>query len=104
MLDGLGIAEAVKAKVVLTAAVDESIASVLSGKAEVVVTLMSEIVPAKGIQFVGPLPDRFQNYVSFAGGVGPKSTAPAASALLIRLLAEPLAARTYESKGMQPMK
>src|SRR5262245_5579514 len=52
MLEGLGIAAAVKSKTLLTQGVDESIASVVAGKTEMVVTLISEILPAKGIQFV----------------------------------------------------
>jgi molybdate transport system substrate-binding protein len=101
MLEGLGIAADVKPKTVLTQSVDESLAVVTAGKTEMIITLMSEIVPAKGIQFVGPLPPKFQNYVSFSGGAGEKSSAPAASAFLIRLLAEPASARAYESNGME---
>jgi len=101
MLEGLGIAAAVKSKTLLTQGVDESIASVVAGKTEMVVTLIREILPAKGIQFVGPLPAKFQNYVAFAAGISPKSSATDRAAALIRLLAEPKAAQTYRSKGME---
>jgi molybdate transport system substrate-binding protein len=101
MLESLGIAANVKSKTVLTQGVDESVASVAAGNTEIIVTLISEILPAKGIQFVGPLPAKFQNYVSFAGGISPNSSSQAAATQMIGLLAEPAAARTYEAKGME---
>jgi molybdate transport system substrate-binding protein len=101
MLQSLGIAEQVKSKIVLTQGVDESIANVAAGKTEMILTLTSEILPAKGLQYAGPFPPQFQNYVSFAGGISPKSSSPAASALLIKSLSAPSTARTYESKGME---
>ena len=101
MLDSLGIAAEVKPKTLLTQGVDESVASVAAGKTEMIVTLISEIMPAKGLQYVGPLPTKFQNYVAFAAGISPKSAETAASAAVIRLLAEPGVARVYESKGME---
>jgi molybdate transport system substrate-binding protein len=101
MLDALGIANEVRTKTALTQGVDESSARVAEGQSEMIVTLISEILPAKGVQLVGPLPQKFQNYVTFAGGVNPKSSIPAASALFIKVLAEPAAAKTYEKKGME---
>jgi molybdate transport system substrate-binding protein len=101
MLDNLGIASDVKSKVVLTQGVDDSVALVAGGKNEMIVTLKSEILPAKGVDFIGPLPDKFQSYVSFAAGVSPKSSAAAASAQLIKLLSSPAAASIYQAKGME---
>src|SRR5207253_2866190 len=63
MLKDLGIAQDVKSKIVLTRTVDESVASVADGETELLLTLVSEIVPAKGLQFVGPFPERVQGYV-----------------------------------------
>jgi len=101
MLEGLGIAADVKSKIVLTQGVDESVALVAQGKNEMIITLISEILPAKGIQLIGPLPGKFQNYVSFSGGISPKSSAAAASAMVIRALAGPGAVKAYQSKGME---
>jgi len=101
MLATLGIASDVQSKIVLTQGVDESIARVAAGKTEMIITLTSEILTAKGILYVGPLPAKFQNYVSFSGGVGPKSSAPAAAALLIKHLGAPARATVYEAKGME---
>jgi molybdate transport system substrate-binding protein len=74
---------------------------VSAGKAELILTLMSEIVPAKGIQYVGPLPAKFQQYVSFSAGIHPNSPAGAPATALIRALSEPGLAQTYERNGME---
>ncbi len=102
MLDSLGIASDVKTKTVLTKAVDESVALVAEGKNEMILSLTSEVMPAKGIDYVGPLPPEYQNYVSFQAGVNPKASAPAAAALFIKLLTAPAAAKAYRAKGMEP--
>jgi molybdate transport system substrate-binding protein len=100
MTEALGIASAIKSKTVLTNGVDESNALVAGGKNEMVVTLISEIMPAKGVQFVGPLPEQFQNYVVFAAGVSPMSKLPAAGALFIKQLTVPATEAVYKAKGM----
>src|SRR5215831_10968105 len=101
MTEALGIASAIKSKTVLTNGVDESNALVAGGKNEMIVTLISEIMPAKGIQYVGPLPEQFQSYVTFAAGVSPKSTLPAAGALFIKQLTLPQAGKVYIAKGIE---
>jgi hypothetical protein len=37
------------------------------------ITLVSEILPAPGVELVGSLPMQFQNYVSLRGAAGVKS-------------------------------
>jgi molybdate transport system substrate-binding protein len=101
MLEALGIAADLKSKTVLTQGVDESVALVAEGRNEMIVTLTSEILPAKGVQYVGPLPAKFQSYVSFAAGVSPKSTAPKTAAYLIKLLSARDTAAVYKAKGME---
>ena len=101
MIANLGIASELQSKTILTGGVDESLALITGGKAEIIVTLMSEIVPAKGVQYVGPLPTKFQQYILFAGGVSPKSSAPAVASQLIRALSAPSTVQVYEAKGMQ---
>jgi molybdate transport system substrate-binding protein len=101
MTEALGIASAIKSKTVLTSAVDESNALVAGGKNEMIVTLISEIMPAKGVQYVGPLPEQFQNYVIFAAGVSPKAKLPAGGALFIKQLTLPATEAVYKAKGME---
>jgi len=101
MIEGLGIASELRSKTILTGGVDESLALITAGKAELIITLMSEIVPAKGVQYLGPLPPQFQKYVAFSAGVSPKSSATAVASQLIRLLSAPSTVPVYEAKGME---
>jgi len=102
MFDQLGIAADVKPKILLT---DGSIAageSVAAGQGGLVLTLVSEILPMRGIELVGPLPTELQNYVNFAGGVSAKAKTPDAAAALIQYFKSSSAAPVYKAKGMEP--
>jgi molybdate transport system substrate-binding protein len=101
MLDKLGIAKDVQPKVTLAKTVDEANESVTSGRVELALTLKSEILPAKGLTYVGPLPAEVQSYVSFAAGVATKSAAAKDAARVVASLAARSAAPTYQEKGME---
>jgi hypothetical protein len=66
-----------------------------------IITLTSEILPAKEFNTLVPCRQSFKTMVAFAAGVGPKSAAPAAAALFIKSLVGPGVAKIYESKGME---
>ena len=68
MEDKLGIADSMKAKTILEKGSVGSNARVADGSAEMVLTLVSEILPAKGVQLVGPLPGRGPALREFRGG------------------------------------
>ena len=97
----LGIAEAMKAKTLLEQGSERSIARVNAGDADVLITLISEILPAPGIELVGPLPQEFRSEVTFAAGVGATAANPAAARALIASLASPSATATLRSKGLE---
>jgi molybdate transport system substrate-binding protein len=101
MLETLGITKDVQPKVVLTSTVDEANASVVGGRAEIALTLTSEILPAKGLEYAGPLPADVQSYVSFAAGVGARSTATKEAARVVESLRARSAAATYQKLGME---
>jgi len=101
MLQALGIANEVKSKIVLTQGVDQSLARVVGGQTELVLTLMSEIVPAKGIELAGPLPAKVQGYVGLEGGIGMNSRNADAGKSLLRILSSPSVAPIYHARGME---
>lgn len=102
-LDGLfqrmGIAEAVRAKVVLVPGglVAERL---VRGEADLAIHQISEILPVAGVDLVGPLPEAIQNYTTYAGAVS-VAGGPAARAFL-DALSGPQAADTLRTKGMLP--
>jgi molybdate transport system substrate-binding protein len=101
MMTTLGIAETMTKKTILEQGSVRSAAKVASGEAELLITLISEILPAPGVELVGPLPMQFQNYVSFAAATGAKAANPAAGKSLIACLSGPNVAATLKTKGME---
>jgi molybdate transport system substrate-binding protein len=104
MLDGLGIVDALKSKTLLLPSADETTAAVASGKAELLVTLISEIMSAKGMELAGPLPKEFQTYVAFAAGVSSNAKNAEAAKAAVKFLTGSKAAADYKAKGMEPVK
>jgi len=101
MMDALGITKAMASKTMLEQGSVRAAANVADGKAELLITLVSEILPAPGVELVGPLPARFQHYVSFAAATGTNSTDTAPGRSLIACLSGPDAAATLKAKGME---
>jgi molybdate transport system substrate-binding protein len=104
MLDRMGIADALKSKTLLLAGAEETTAAVRDGKAEILITLISEIVSAKGLELAGPLSKEFQTYIGFAAGVSPKAKNAEAAKAAVKYLTGPRAAAAYKAKGMEPAK
>jgi molybdate transport system substrate-binding protein len=102
MYDRLGIAKEMAPKVILQEMPGRAERVVAEGGADMVITLVSEILPTPGVHLVGPLPGELQNYISFAGGMGSKATDPAAAKALLTFLSSPAVAAAYKAKGMEP--
>ena len=58
MLETLGITDTMKPKTLFFNTSDETNEAVAEGKADFGMTLVSEILPAKGVELLGPFPDR----------------------------------------------
>jgi molybdate transport system substrate-binding protein len=104
MLDRMGIADALKSKTSLLPGAEETTAAVRGGKAELLITLISEIVSAKGLELAGPLPKEFQAYIAFAAGVSSNAKNTEAAKAAVKFLTGPKAAAAYKAKGMEPVK
>ncbi len=101
MMGTLGIADVMTKKTLLEQGSVRAAARVASGDADLLITLVSEILPAPGVELVGPLPTQFQNYVSFAGAAAVKSDNAAAGKALISCLSGPNVATTLKARGME---
>lgn len=100
MFESLGIAKEMAGKTLLEAA-GQAPLRVAEGKAELVLTLVSEILPVPGVEFAGPLPAAFQNYLSFEAGVSRNTKAADAGKALVRFLSSPVAIQVFVAKGME---
>lgn len=101
MQDKLGIADKMKTKTILEQGSVRSNARVADGSAEMVLTLVSEILPAKGVQLVGPLPAEVQHYVNFATGISANTKNTDAGKALMKFFASQAVAPTWKAKGME---
>src|SRR5260370_1326944 len=73
MFERMGIAADVKPKIILAPGSGPATESVAEGKAAMVITLFSEIVPVHGVEILGPLPGEFQYDIRFAAGASPSA-------------------------------
>ncbi len=102
MFDRLGITDRMKAKAYPLPGADLITGSVVAGKNQYVITLVSEILPIKGLELVGPLPAPFQRYTYFAVGVSARPQNSDAAAIA-RCFVGPQAASAYKAVGMEPI-
>jgi molybdate transport system substrate-binding protein len=101
VLERLGIADAVKAKVVIPppgVPVGEVVAK---GDAELGAQQISELLPVPGIEVVGPLPAELQKTTVFSAGLFVGAKEPDAAMTLVKALIGPAARPLYAKKGME---
>ncbi len=76
---------------------------VAKGEAEVGFQQASELLPVKGIEIVGPIPEQVQLYTVFSAGVLASSKEPAAAKALLTYLGSKQAAPAIVKSGMEPI-
>jgi molybdate transport system substrate-binding protein len=101
MFGTLGITDVMKPKTILEQGSVRATARVVQGDADMLITLISEIVPIPGIELAGPLPSEFQNYVSFAAGIGANARSVESARSLIAFLSSASASPAFTSKGIE---
>jgi molybdate transport system substrate-binding protein len=96
----LGIAEQMASKTRRSGS--ERVGALLArGDADVGFQQMSELLPEKGIDVVGPLPSEVQRVTVFAAGVAAQSKQPDAARAYIRYLASPAASAAVARTGLE---
>jgi len=99
--DRLGIANEIKPKIMLQSVPGRPQTAVADGQAEMVMTLVSEILPVKGIELVGPVPKELQSYVSFRGGVSANTKNTETSRAVVKFFTSSKAAPAYKARGLE---
>jgi molybdate transport system substrate-binding protein len=100
MFDRLGIAGDVKAKIILAPGSGPATESVAAGKAAMVLTLFSEIVPTRGVEILGPFPGEYQSDIRFGAATSAQSKHADPAAALIAFLAGPQVTAVLKAKGI----
>lgn len=102
MFQRLGIVDAMKGKARQIPA--EPVASVVArGEAEIGLQQVSEMLPVKGVDIVGPLPPELQKITVFSAGIVTGAKEPEAGMELIKYLASSAARDAIVKSGMEPI-
>ena len=102
VLERLGIAEEVKAKLVSPQGRERVGTIVARGDAEIGVQQFSELLPIDGIDILGPLPGDLQRFMVYGASALPGSKEPAAAQEFINFLRSEPATTIISRKGMAP--
>ena len=99
----LGIADQIKSKARKIEA-DPVGGVIAKGEVEIGFQQISELLPVKGIDIVGPLPPGAQRVTVFAAGIPSTSKHPEAAKALIQWLASKVAYPAIKKSGLEPAK
>jgi len=102
LLDRLGIADAVKAKAVFTEPGQRVGLVIASGKAEIGVQQITELLAMPGIDFVGPLPPALQTTIVYATASPVNAREKDAAAAFAKFLASKSVAPIAKKMGLDP--
>lgn len=102
LLQRLGIAAEVTPKLRVPASGGQIAELVAKGEVELGFQQVSEIVNAKGADYVGPLPADIQRITLFAGGVHSGAQEPEVARAFLRHLAAPEHAAVLQRHGLEP--
>jgi molybdate transport system substrate-binding protein len=102
LLERLGIAEAMKPKVVISLSGAEVGKRVASGEVQYGVILVNEILAAPGMELLAPLPPELQKMTAFHAAVAAGSKQAPAAKALIEFLRTPSARAVFVAKGQEP--
>lgn len=102
VLEQLGIADAMKSKVVFVGSTNEMEPLLASGEVELAVNQLANLLTVNGLEIVGPLPGNLQQMIPFSGVVMNGSKNAVAAKALIDFLRMPEAAKVIKSKGLEP--
>ena len=100
LIEQLGIADEVRSKAKLNSG-SYNAEFVARGEAEIAIQQISEIVPVKGAELVGPLPGELQLTTVFAAAIGTNADQPASARELVAFLTSPDARRVIAANGME---
>ena len=98
----LGIADAMKPKLMFRNALDGGAESVRSGAAEIGLYPMSEVIHEKGIKVVGLIPHDVQLNTVYGAAVLSANSAPDPAMAFVKFLADPANAKHWKDGGFEP--
>jgi molybdate transport system substrate-binding protein len=106
MLERFGIAEELRPRTVLASNPDRKDempgSLVASGRAEIALHQIQELMAVQGLEIVGPLPGDLRGDFLFSAGIRAGTTREVAGRQLLEILRRPKTLELIKSKGMEP--
>ena len=102
LVEQLGIADAMKGKIIHRPALEGGVQLVASGEAEIGFYPKSEVVNTDGLSVVGPLPAAIQLTTIYGAAVTAASPAPDAAAAFIKFMSDPAHRAAWAHAGFDP--
>lgn len=78
-------------------------AMVARGEAEMIVTIIPQLLAATGLDFAGPVPAELQTWIGMVAGLGTGAHDAAAAKAFIAFLTTPAATAVMKAKGWEPI-
>jgi molybdate transport system substrate-binding protein len=98
----MGIADQIKGKVKQPPSGVQVADLLARGEADLGFQQVSELLHAKGVAYLGPLPADIQQVTIFSAAMSPRSSSPDAAKALVKFLTGPNAAPIIRTSGMEP--
>jgi len=95
----LGIADAIRPKLAIKAAIDGGAELVAKGEADVGMYLVSEVVSVKGITLVGMLPQAMQSFVVYGTAVPVYNSTPEPALAFVKFVSDPAKRDRWTAAG-----
>jgi molybdate transport system substrate-binding protein len=102
LLQRLGIADEVNRKAVLGGRGADVARAVAEGRAELGTTFISEMLPFKELQVIGPLPGEFANTSIYTAGIPAQAAGRDAARALLAALTDPATRPRWSAAGLDP--
>ena len=99
VIQKLGIADAVKAKAIITQGRPVG-AAIASGEAEIGVQQIAELRPVPGIDVIGEMPGELQKQIPYSAGIPAKAKDAATAQAMVAFLRSEAALEVLKRKGM----
>lgn len=102
VIEQLGIADAMRSKVLHRPALDGGVDLVAKGEAEIGMYPASEVAHVKGVTVVGPLPTALQLNILYGAGVTADNPSPEPALAFVKFLSDPANRIHWKEAGFDP--
>ncbi|MSP94744.1 MAG: ABC transporter substrate-binding protein [Alphaproteobacteria bacterium] len=102
-LQRLGAMDDVTKKAALALTGDEALEKVAKGEADMAIAFVSEILPIRGIKWLGPIPASLQVPTNYSAALGAGSAHPEAARALLEAIRGADGQRAIKEAGLEPV-